>query len=196
MDSLFTNQTAILQKLESTTPQRQNLTTSRERDDALFSEPLMDYLNCDLTRYILSYLGYKKLIHASMVCKLWKDIANENMIWKEHYMRRFKPTFLYDYLTSNISEHERNVFISKYCQYERIDWKSLFRDKWLKERRSSKKTIGQQKLRCCTLIGCLTIVQQKTKESLQHQLIHETYCIKKLQVVKRLIQKRQKQSSI
>lgn len=193
MDSLFTNHTNVLEKIDSPKAQRQN--PSRERDESLFSEPIMDYLNCDLVAYVFSYLGYKKLIHASMVCKLWKDVANENMIWKERYIRRFKPTFLYDYLPSNSSEHERDMFILKYCQYEKMDWKSLFRDKWLKERNSSKRRIGRQKLKCCTLIGCLTIVQQKKQDTLQHQLIHEKYCLKKLQVVRRLIQKRQKPSS-
>lgn len=192
MDSLFTNHTAVLE--EARTPEAQRIPTSRERDDALFSEPLMDYLNNDLIRCVLSYLGYKKLIHASMVCKSWQDIANETIIWKDHYIRRFKPTFLYDYLPRNVSRHEREIFISKYCHYENMDWKSIFRDKWLKERSSSTRRIGPKKLRCCNLIGCLTIIQKK-QDYLRHQLVHEKYCLNKIQVVKRIIQtKNQKQS--
>jgi len=193
IDSLFTNHTAVLEETVARTAQR--IPTSRERDDALFSEPLMDYLNNDLIRCVLSYLGYKKLIHASMVCKSWNDMANETMIWKDHYIRRFKPTFLYDYLPSNVSKHEREMFISKYCHYENMDWKNIFRDKWLKERSSSTRRIGPEKLRCCNLIGCLTIMHKK-QDYLRHHLVHENYCLKKIQVVKRIIQnKNQKQSS-
>lgn len=156
----------------------------RERDDHLFAEPLMDYLNEDLISNVLSFLGYKKLVHVSTVCKLIYGLANQSSIWKDHYSRRYNPTFIEDYLPTCITKTERKDFIDKFSQKSDLNWKQLFREKWMKERIESKRRSGRTKHKCCTLVGCLTILK-KSQDHNRHKQVHLKFCLKKLEAIRR-----------
>jgi hypothetical protein len=142
---------------------------AREREDSISSDaPILEYINDDLTREIFSYLGYKKMVRVTSVCKLWNVIGNENHFWKVFYMRRFKSMLLEDFLHHSTKENVRNAFLDKHSTSKTYEWRKVFDSKWKKER-SLRSSFGKGgwKRRTCTVVGCLTVLS--TKDHLERQ---------------------------
>ena len=159
---------------------------NRSRDDSLCEEPIMDYINDDITLVIFSYLGYKLLARATSVCKSWRDIGNNNFLWKDHYLRRFKPIFLESLLPDSIKDTMKVLFVAKHCQRENIHWRRVFnqskeKEKYLKFKLSS----SGFRRRCCRVIGCKVVMKKREDETNHMIVVHHKDVAKKLGVLER-----------
>jgi len=105
----------------------------------------LDYMNDDILRYVFTYLGYKRIVRAARVCKVWREVAfNSQMLWKEFYMKRW----------SNSIHHGPQKF---------GHWNELFKEKWIVERsiRSKFSKDLTWKFKTCNVMGCHKILRSR-----------------------------------
>ena len=165
---------------------------SRNRENSISDAPILDYLNDDLTRQIFSYLGYKKMVRVTSVCKLWNVIGNESHFWKGFYMRRFKTIFLEELLHHSTKENVKNTFVHNHGFSKTYEWRKVFDAKWKKERilRSS---FGKEgwKRRTCAVVGCLTIISSKSHHE-RHCQMHRRDVERKCKVIQGKLERESK----
>jgi hypothetical protein len=107
---------------------------------------MLQYLDDDVLRGIMSFLGYKKLVRVRGVCKVWKILADDDCLWFPLYRRRF------GLLGEEIDDYKAN---------NNGLWKKRFTDKWLAERsiRFQYNRTEDFKYRICGYIGCRHVVK-------------------------------------
>lgn len=162
----------------------------REREDSTTGEPIMNYINDDITRVIFSFLGYKLLVRATSTCKLWNSIGNDNVFWEPHYKKRFKPIFLEEMIPRSTNVTTKQDFISKHCRREVINWRLVFNNM-----RNIDKTLCLKvsksgwKHRHCRVFGCTTVIRRKEDET-KHAKLHQKDIQKKIAVIERAEKRR------
>jgi len=161
----------------------------RSREDSVCEEPIMDYINDDITRVIFGYLGYKILVRVTTVCHSWLAIGNENTFWAKHFIRRFKPVFLEELIPVSVPVSVKptikNAFISKHCQRQDFKWRELFNVERAKEKAlRSKISKNGFRHRRCRVLGCTAIIRKKEDEK-KHMGVHLKDIQKKLSVLER-----------
>ena len=192
---IFTNSDWQETSIEDSTKKRKN----RPREDSFCGEPILDYINDDITFVIFSYLGYKLLARATSVCKSWRDIGNNNLLWETYYMRRFKPIFFETLLSETINPEMKVLFIAKHCQRENVYWRHVFNH--AKEKEQSLKfkvTSNGLRHRCCRVFGCNVVMKKRDAEA-KHMHVHHKDAAMKVGVLeraeKRRLAKLEKESS-
>jgi len=162
----------------------------RSREDSISEEPLMEYINCDLLGVIFSFLSYKTLSRATLVCKSWRAVGNQNFLWNLHYERRFKPIFLENLLSSSVSPAIKNAFKAKHSRLEDVNWKHVFIQNKNRERPLMfKLSCGGWRHRYCRVFECRVILRKKNDEE-KHMNVHKRDVLKKLAVVERAEERR------
>ena len=124
--------------------------------------PILEHLkDVFLTRRIFSFLNHRKLAVVSRVCRVWRQIANEPVLWQRLYCLRFKTLLEADALPSSTCSKVRLSFTSKESV---LDWRKLFGAKWLAERqlRSSFSSCGEWRHKTCDFVGCLAVLKSRT----------------------------------
>jgi F-box domain len=94
-----------------------------ETKEAPTSQPL-NHLGEDLLRNIFSFLGYKKLVKTRKVCKVFRDLADEDRLWLPLYRARFCGMLHDHHAFQNLAAATINTKV----------WKDHFRDKLLHQR--------------------------------------------------------------
>jgi len=169
---------------EALTEESSKRQRNRRREDSICGEPIMDYISDDVTLVIFSYLGYKLLARVTSVCKSWHDIGNTNLLWKEHYLRRFQPISLETLLPDSIKATMRVLFYAKHCEQENFHWRRLFNQSKEKEKTLKFKLSSGFRRRCCRVIGC-NVVMRKREDEKNHMCVHFKDVAKKLGVLER-----------
>ncbi|GFR72909.1 F-box/WD repeat-containing protein 7-like [Elysia marginata] len=94
-------------------------------------EDLITWLPADLATKVMSYLDPVSLCHASQVCKVWHQLADDQTLWRRFCCQT-------KWRLSRAAEHKQ--VISHMCQEGSIQWKNVFaerfrlRNNWLKGR--------------------------------------------------------------
>ena len=183
---IFTNSDRQETLTEESTKKRKN----RPREDSFCGEPILDYINDDITFVIFSYLGYKLLARATSVCKSWRDIGNNNLLWETHYLRRFRPIFIETLLSETINPEMKVLFIAKHCQRENVYWRHIFNHAKEKEQSLKFNVISDGwRNRCCRVFGCNVVMKKRDTEA-KHMPIHHKDVAKKLGVLERVEKRR------
>ena len=178
---IFTNSDRQDTSTEEPTRKRKN----RSREDSFCGEPILDYINDDITFVIFSYLGYKTLTRATSVCKSWRYVGNNNLFWETHYLRRFKPIFLETLLSETINPKMKMLFLAKHCQRENVYWRHVFNHAKEKEQSLKFKVISDGwRHRCCRVFGCNAVMKKRDTEA-KHMPVHHKDVAKKLGVLER-----------
>jgi hypothetical protein len=122
--------------------------------------PMLDFCNDDLVGHFFSFLGYKRLLRMRLVCKNWKDIAdNDYEFWKPLYKSRYGI--------------EQNDLLLHDGQ-RALPWKQIFVDRWTAERAIRyKRDKNGWKIRLCRRIGCLTVLTTPIRVK-HHEATHNT----------------------
>ena len=121
-----------------------------ESDDRLVGAPIMSYLNDDVLKIVFSFLGYKRLVRASGICKTWRALAEDDSLWAQAYSSRF-----------GIREDDKDAAACITRGESRLgSWKMVFTGKALaeKELRFKRHSSGW-KHRTCEYIGCLMVIR-------------------------------------
>lgn len=123
-------------------------------DDRIVGTPIMDYLNDDVMQIVFSFLGYKRLVKASGICKVWKLLAEDNALWGQAYASRF-PILKQDKTIADSITRGDSKFKS---------WRTLFANKVLAEKALRfKRHSSGWKHRTCTHIGCLMVLKSPSQ---------------------------------
>jgi len=164
----------------------------REREDSMSEECILEHLHEDITKHIFSFLGYKKLVRVSGVCKLWNRIANDSFFWKFHYHKRFKVLNLDDLLPDSVDQDIRTTLIEKdQKRLHDMNWRRLFDSKWQKERSlRSKVSPHGWKVRTCDVLSCLTVLPSKTRKE-KHYQVHLRNTMKQVDILTRAKKRRE-----
>ncbi|GFO27784.1 F-box/WD repeat-containing protein 1a [Plakobranchus ocellatus] len=94
-------------------------------------EDIITWLPTDLATKVMSYLDPVSLCHASQVCKVWHQLADDQTLWRRFCCQT-------KWRLSRAAEHKQ--VISHMCQEGSIQWKNVFaerfrlRNNWLKGR--------------------------------------------------------------
>jgi hypothetical protein len=163
---------------------------TRCREDSICEEPILDFINDDITRVIFSYLGYKLLVRATSVCRSWKTIGNESMYWEPHFLRRFRPIFLEDMIPASINTAVKQAFIVKHCQRQALNWRRHFNEERRREKSlQSRISKAGWKHRHCRVFGCNVVIRKKEDEK-KHDQVHLKDTQKKLAIIERAEKRR------
>lgn len=124
---------------------------NRTIDDRHAGPKILEYLNDDVLRHVFLFFGYKRLVRASAVCKVWCTISNLEDMWRQAYCCRFR-----------IVQEDAALAPSGKSSQVDFSWKKLFISKWLAERdlRFCRNTSGW-KHRTCDFLGCLMVIKSK-----------------------------------
>lgn len=145
--------------------------THKKTDVALFSShfdgpfcaaifdgaPLQDYLSDDILRVAVSYLGFRSVLKAAVVCKNWNRLCTDNNMWRRLFWARWKRT------TEGIS-----------FKWEDYSWRDLFIRKLKRERaiRGKVSAVGWKHV-LCTHPECLIVIRSESHSKL-HYKKHES----------------------
>lgn len=129
----------------------------------------------DVLRYLVfPYLNYRDVLVFSGVCKLWKELANSNLLWKAVYQHHFDTTCTRWSTPSTFSSAH--------------DWKLLFRSKLLAEQnvRGQVNDLGWA-VKICPTVGCNKELRSKFIYD-SHLLWHEDrYCTQEITHLKKAL---------
>jgi len=166
----------------------------RDEDTHPCGNPIVELINDDIIQYVFTFLGYKKLVQMTTICKSWRKIGNENMLWKQHFQKRFRPIFLEQFLQPSISPTIRSAFIHRYCpQQHELSWLDLFRDKRNRERTlRSKVSKDGWKHQGCNVLNCRVIIRKK-EDIEKHTQVHQRDVMKKIEIIQRAEERRRLQ---
>lgn len=136
--------------LRPTTPSRSVFRRKSKTDVCTTGVPIMDYLNDDLLRTTFSFLGYKRLVKASVICKAWKSLIDSDALWHQAYMARFTTR--------------------QDCESIDIRWKTAFRNKLFAEKALRfKRHPSGWKHRTCEHIGCLMVLRSPNQMTIHYR---------------------------
>jgi hypothetical protein len=123
-------------------------------DDRIVGTPIMDHLNDDVLRIVFSFLGYKRLVKASGICKIWKLLTEDDALWFQAYAWRFP-----------IQKQDKTIVYSVTRGDSKFkSWRTLFANKILAERALRfKRNSSGWKHRTCTHIGCLMVLKSPSQ---------------------------------
>ena len=161
----------------------------RGREDDFSEEPIMNYINDDITRIVFSYLGYKLLVRATSVCRSWRTIGNSSLYWEPHFTKRFRPIFLETMIPPSTRQDLRNAFIHRYCQRQSIHWRHRFDQQRQRDRSLNRVSASGWKHRYCRVFGCNVVIRKKEDEK-KHMQVHLKDIQKKLGIIERAEQRR------
>jgi hypothetical protein len=136
--------------LRPTTPSSPVLRRKSKTDDCTTGVPIMDYLNDDLLRTTFSFLGYKRLVKASGICKAWKSLIDSDALWRQAYMARFTTR--------------------QECESIDVRWKTVFMNKLFAEKALRfKRHSSGWKHRTCEHIGCLMVLRSPNQMTMHYR---------------------------
>ncbi len=120
------------------------------------SVPFLEYMNDDTLGLVFSYFTYKRLVWVRQVCKAWKEVADQDSLWRDAYVARFHPIMpsddqLLSCSTPSLESSWKQLFMDKYDAERRI--------RFLRNRRTG------WKVRTCGHVGCLEVL--RTQEQLK-----------------------------
>ena len=122
----------------------------KRSDDRTIGTPIMSYLNEDLLRTVFSFLGYRRLVKASGICKAWKSLTEEDALWCQAYRTKFPVLKEEEPLIKSINKGDSPLG----------SWKTLLVNKMLAEKALRfKRHSSGWKHRTCGHIGCLMVLK-------------------------------------
>lgn len=131
-------------------PSKAALCRKKKRYECTAGTPIMDYMSDDLLRTIFSFLGYKRLVKVSGVCKTWNSVSQSDLLWRQSYVTRFNVRQAGEIVDASMIESK----MSMGC------WKKVFVNKVLAERALRfKRHSSGWKYRTCEHIGCLMVLR-------------------------------------
>lgn len=99
------------------------------------------HLHGDLLLRVFGYLGFKRMAHVGLVCKEWRNLADNQRLWQSYYKRRY----------GTIDEDPLSVDPNQ-------PWKTHFHHRFIVEREIRSRTSVRggrgRKLRVCKYVGC------------------------------------------
>lgn len=126
--------------------------------------PILSYLNDDILRTILSFLGHVELVRVGSLSKVFRSLTSDDVQWTAVYRCRF-----------GILGHEIDKTISKIGS-----WRNLFVEKYYSEKALKfKYSSSGWKYRTCGYIGCYQVMRSAEQQT-KHHRVHEDRYSKKV----------------
>lgn len=137
----------------------------RRHGDSKASAPILNYLNDDIFRTVLSFLNHVDLVRVGGLSRVCRSLAHEEMQWKHVFHSKYGIIGDKDDIEKTISKigSWRNLFCEKY-----------YSEKALKFKYSA----TGWKHRTCNYVGCYQVVRSLEKQIKHHQ-VHELRSTKK-----------------
>lgn len=127
-----------------------------EKNESLSTQCAIE-TSSDIVCLIFSFLSFKRVCQMRLICKEWRDLADQGRVWLELYKSRF------------------NILPGDTCAADvSRPWKQLFQDMIFAQRelRALRCKASDSTLSICRFVGCTKMMAQKALENHHRQHIH------------------------
>lgn len=135
-------------------PHKESLSRRSEPDDRIVGTPIMAFLNHDVLQIVFSFLGYKRLVKASVICKAWRMHTQDDTLWCQAYASRFPILNQDKSIAASVTRGD-----SKFGSWKRLLVNKVLAEKALRFKRHS----SGWKHRTCAHIGCLMVLRSPSQ---------------------------------